>query len=376
MTYRLPLGAVLAALMIAFTGCDENLNGGAGKPTDPPTEPPEPTGKLYWSQHSDDYLSVRRANLDGTGVQDVIRVKDGGRVYKVDAHRGKVYWMDSVGAPRAQKIWRANADGTAVEEVRTLGVQNTDGFNSGIDLALHGDYVYWTQSVPVTGHSLRRAKLDGTGVQEELAFAGSALYVGFDGGKMCWQTFDYTYLDETDVSRSARYLAPAAEERPRENVYVLWCGNPDGSGAAEVLRTVVLWPSTEEQELNYFRAMYDGKVFWTRTALDADGAYTRAIMRADLDGGNVESVVSSFGVDAGYVEGGYSVVRGVAAAASGLYWVERWCVSADDCAMSPKRFHYRIMRADLDGANVAKVVDLGPAADEAQYWVTSLVVAP
>ena len=111
--------------------------------------------------------------------------------------------------------------------------------------------------------------------------------------------------------------------------------------------------------------------------MEADSAHTRATVRADLDGGNVESVVRAFGVDAGYyVDGSYSFVRSVAAAASGLCRVESGCLSADDCARSSKRFHYRIMRADLDGANVAKVVDLGPAADEAQYWVSTLVVAP
>ena len=66
-------------------------------------------GKIYWSS-SDGYVAgngkIRRANLDGTGVEDLVT----GMIYPygiaLDMATGKMFWIRQ----EVNSIWRANLD--------------------------------------------------------------------------------------------------------------------------------------------------------------------------------------------------------------------------------------------------------------------------
>jgi hypothetical protein len=103
-------------------------------------------GKLYWAEHLP-HRAIRRANLDGSGIETVIELADAPLDLKIDAARGKLYWS-SMG------IFRADTDGSNLELVRP-GNDHPDQ----IALDLWSDKIYWTVfSVP----RIMRADLDGS----------------------------------------------------------------------------------------------------------------------------------------------------------------------------------------------------------------------
>jgi len=116
-------------------------------------------GKIYWAQRSPQ--RIRRANLDGSYVEDVIRPTMPLVAMAIDKRAGKLYWLVTIRDAKSF-IRRADLDGTNVEDV--LSMQSTAD-----DLALdtgHG-HLYWCSSSTLTIH---RANLDGTGVHDVIDF--------------------------------------------------------------------------------------------------------------------------------------------------------------------------------------------------------------
>ena len=86
---------------------------------------------MYWSEvggfWTDGDGKIRRANLDGSGVQDLVTGLD----VPTDTSAwtwsdGKIYWTDR-GERQTDgdgKIQRANLDGTGVEDVVTTGLEH------------------------------------------------------------------------------------------------------------------------------------------------------------------------------------------------------------------------------------------------------------
>ena len=85
---------------------------------------------IYWT--APDAGAIRRARLDGSGVEDVVTGLDRPVGIAFDPQNGKLYWTDSV----IDTIKRANLDGTAVEDVITLG-----GFALALDIVDETLYV-------------------------------------------------------------------------------------------------------------------------------------------------------------------------------------------------------------------------------------------
>ena len=68
-------------------------------------------GKIYWT---DPWTNkIQRANLDGSGIEDLVSGLDQPERIALDASRGKMYWTDA----RTQKIQRANLNGKNVEDL-------------------------------------------------------------------------------------------------------------------------------------------------------------------------------------------------------------------------------------------------------------------
>jgi len=132
-------------------------------------------GKMYWTVANLSVPFLRRANLDGTNVQD-IATSPSARDLALDIAGGKVYWTYCL----LGTIQRANLDGTSPETIVT-GLDKP----YGIELdTVHG-LLYWADSGT---DRIRRANLDGTGVTDVLTGLSDPVALALDvaGGKLYW----------------------------------------------------------------------------------------------------------------------------------------------------------------------------------------------
>jgi len=123
---------------------------------------------IYWN----DCVNIYRMNTDGTGRQQIITGMDSGFGLAVDSFSNKIYWTESY-----SRIRRANLDGSQIEDVITNKLCTTvalDPINSRL---------YWDDS-----DKLYSSNLDGTDIQPienleglepfdiEIDSAGSKIY--------------------------------------------------------------------------------------------------------------------------------------------------------------------------------------------------------
>ncbi len=115
-------------------------------------------GKMCWAAFSDDIFSteplIRCGNLDGSGVTTILSNTSASGV-AIDPSASKIYWTD----PDALAIRRANLNGTNIEDLVTTGLTNP----VGIALDLESGRMYWTD--PGSG-KIKRANLNGSNVED------------------------------------------------------------------------------------------------------------------------------------------------------------------------------------------------------------------
>ena len=151
-------------------------------------------GKVYWTEKTGENSgTINSADLDGTGVRELVSVRSVPMGIAVDTAGRKVYWTASSG-----KIKRANLNGSGSENVVP------GGLDTPMDLALADGNVYWTQG----NGSVRFASLTGQ-IRSRPISTGSdtpgSLAIG--GGKVYWTektaasagTINSANLDGTDV---------------------------------------------------------------------------------------------------------------------------------------------------------------------------------
>jgi sugar lactone lactonase YvrE len=123
-------------------------------------------GHMYWTDGS--YRRISRANLDGTNHEVLLRTgpDSGPSGIALDLEVGKFYWTDI--DPATGGIRRANLDGSNVEEL--IVVPHGDFAPRGIALDVAAGKMYWVGAT--SGHGMiQRANLDGAEV-EVLVSAG------------------------------------------------------------------------------------------------------------------------------------------------------------------------------------------------------------
>jgi parallel beta-helix repeat protein len=255
--------------------------------------------KMYWAEQGPD--SISRANIDGTGVEELVTGLSFPVGIALDGAGGKMYWVDS----ELGNIQRANLDGSSVEELVTgLGTAR------GIDLDAAGGKIYWVDGGG--GGKIQRANLDGSGVEDLITSLGSAwgMALDVDGGKMYWIMYladkiqranlDGSGVEELvsglssprgialDVASGKMYwtdLSPGKVQRANMEI-------PDGETAGtrtdiEDLVTGLTGPMGIALDLTI-----DNKMYWTHYI----SVGTSKIQRANLDGSGVEDLVT--GLDA------------------------------------------------------------------------------
>ena len=201
-------------------------------------------GKMYWAENGTRRL--RRANLDGTGAEDLITTGLlGPSDIELDLAHGHLYWADR----DRNEIARANLDGSAVTVVRSGVVQPYF-----LTLDVPGGNVYWTD---FDSGSVHYARLDGTGPVSELwggLDRARDVVVDPEGEYAYWADRDAhkiqrlrlasTLLPEDLFTAEDGLVRPHGLALDRSEGMLYWTdtdgrmvarGNADGSGSPEVL---------------------------------------------------------------------------------------------------------------------------------------------
>jgi len=205
-------------------------------------------GKMYWAENGS--RRIRRANLDGSGAEDLITTGLlGPSDIELDLEHGHLYWADR----DRNEIARSNLDGSGVTVVRSGAGVFQPYF---LTLDVPAGNVYWTD---FDSGSIHVARLDGSGpVQDVVVGLARARDVVIDpdpnGGYVYWadrdahkiqrQRLASTLLPEDLFTAEDGLVRPHGLALDRAEGMLYWTdtdgrmvarGNIDGSGQPEIL---------------------------------------------------------------------------------------------------------------------------------------------
>ena len=248
--------------------------------------------KIYWTDAWAD--KIQRANLDGSGVEDLVTPAGQPFGLALDTVADKMYWTDI----ESNRIRRANLDGSGVEDMVT-GVGSL-----GLAVDPGGGKMYWTVA---DAGKIRRANLDGSGAEDRLITRGTdnepfILALDPRAGKMYWAA------TEGGAIRRA---------------------NRDGSGVEDLVTGL-------EGPVGLALDPGAGKMYWTTVG-------GRKIQRANLDGSGVEDLITGIGGDVPIV------LLALDPGAGKMYW------TVNDRDKGRQKAN-KIQRANLDGSGVEDFV--------------------
>ncbi|MFM9997244.1 MAG: PQQ-binding-like beta-propeller repeat protein [Phycisphaerales bacterium] len=246
---------------------------------------------------------IKRVNADGSDLQTLLPIGGGLRGLAVDAAGGRMYWCDVTNFA----IRRAKLDGSDVQDLVTSGLQ----FPSVIKVDPASGKVYWGDQL---AEGIERADLDGQNREPVVSTAfHRGIALDMVNGKIYWSR-DITMF-RGDVRRA----------------------NLDGSGQEIVVSTTL--PEFKPSALALDIA--GGKIYWTDYVVDV-------VQRSNLNGSNIETL---FSAGANKNPGGIvlDLKRGK------VYWGQD-----DDVTLHIAS----IRRMNLDGSNQETVIsDLGSVND-------------
>ena len=282
------LAAILAIAIAGFFGLAANAATTSGS-----------VQKIYWTDANffgTALARISRADLDGSNVQAVVSpasVNDG--FLAVDAAAGNIYWAANNGGPGAPTIRRANLDGGNVQTIISgpfgpmgVAVDSADG------------RLFWTDS---TLHKVQTSNLDGSSgitdlvVEPAVGFIGSpqGITVDPEHGKIYWASTAAGTIERANLDGSDREVVVYNLFAPQGIALDAAAGTlyfTAGGGyiytASTLLTSQNAWDLTRFYGGNPIGVTVDssaGKVYWT-------SLYPGEIRRANLDGSNMETLVS------------------------------------------------------------------------------------
>jgi DNA-binding beta-propeller fold protein YncE len=252
---------------------------------------------------------IRQMDFDGNNLQYLIydwQVFEPNTL-AVDRQRNQLLWTDS----GRDVIGRANLDGSE------LAVQFVPGPGSGSDMALDevAGKIYWTDALGIF-----RSNVDGSDTQrltDRIPTPVSGVTSSRAG-----RSFGLPTGIAIDEAGGKYYYTASSGDLTK---YGVARANLDGSGAETII------PYSDGRSAGLALDPLAGKLYWSVSGSSPE------IKRADLDGSDVEIVVSGLsaphGLDLDNIHGK-------------LYWAD-W-------------FEKSILRANLDGSGVEEVVDTAP----------------
>ena len=276
-------------------------------------------GKMYWAVYDQvgfgtDASAIYRSDLDGSNVENVVGAKAGSREFMLDVDGGKIYWQSLDVHPSWEGatdfILRADLDGSNVEVVAS-SLSAGGGLPRLLDIG--EGKMYWAGK-----GTIYRTELDGSNA-EVLVTGISHLWkfvLDLAGGKIYWME------DNEPVSQGSKWISGIIRRI-----------DLDGSNVEDLL-DVVRAPWYFDPALEVAK----GKIYWINSYEEDEGHIGTTILRADLDGSNVEVLVT-----------GISAEQLVLDEVGGkMYWTDGGTDS-----WSPDG---TIQRANLDGSNVEILV--------------------
>ena len=130
------------------------------------------SGKVYWTEKTGASSgTINSANLDGTSVTELTSILSVPMGITVDATGNNLYWTNARG-----RIQRANLDGSGIQNV----VQDLSG---PTDIVVSNGFIYWTEG----GNSVRRVSMSGQKIVGDIAAnLGTVGGLAVGGGKVYW----------------------------------------------------------------------------------------------------------------------------------------------------------------------------------------------
>ncbi len=278
--------------------------------------------KIYWTETD----KIRRANLDGTNVENVITELDSPFDIALDLTNRKIYWVTL----RYKRIYRANLDGSDIEIIinrDTMLEEQGKPLPSPCSIAIDtiGNKIYWGN---VSGPwRMSRADLDGGNIED-------IRIPPVNGG-----IFDIR-VDAEDIKLDLKAGKIYFQDSFEDNIARV---NMDGSNY-EILRGGVIHHDRIALDL------VNSNIYWTKM--------TRGEIRiASLEGKNVETLLADLNTPTEIVLDAHS---------QKIYWIEK----------NHNINKSKIRRGNLDGTNVIDILTglnyvIGLALDtEGVYNVT------
>ena len=206
-------------------------------------------GKVYWSEQNSNGGVIKRSNLNGTGVEQLVSLSFNPTDIAIDSITDKLYWVN----PLQGTIQSANLNG---KNLKTIIRRDDDIVDIAVDA--EGGKLYWADQ-----YSIWRMSLDGTSVETPLSG---------------WGTFETRGIGGIAVANGKIYwIEHLSRLRARGNIHR---ANLNGT-KVETLATPMGKPVGIAVDTE------GSKVYWTNTS--------GGIQRMDLNGGEIENVV--YGID-------------------------------------------------------------------------------
>lgn len=210
----------------------------------------EASRMIYWTESREDF--VKRAKLDGSGVEFVVEAADGATEptsIVVDSANDQLYWANG---DSPQHIYRSGLDGSDPEIL--IDADDFDGKAVDLFLEAEGGFLYYAADDGLSDE-IRRSALDGTGLETVIsdAFAASGLAVEPGAEQVYWS--EKTSNNGDEVMRAN--LADTGQQ---------------------AFVTDIVEPHAVALDSDA------GYIYWS----DAESGYPAAIGRAPLDGGTSE----------------------------------------------------------------------------------------
>ncbi len=257
---------------------------------------------IYWTNRSG---RIRRIHSGSSDIKDLVTDVCAPIDIALDISGGQMYWTSGC------KIQRANLDGSNVEELVPL----SEGIKEGIALDIDENKMYWTVWNAATD-KIQRANLDGSDVEDIITDLKSPRGIALDvpNGKMYWAALDAgkiqrANLDGSDVEDIITgLLGPngITLDSGRNKIYwadeysgKIQCANLDGSN----FKTLFVRYGKLGTALSIPLDILNLKIYYANSpigiALDISGGkiywtipHKHKVQRANLDGSNVEDVVT------------------------------------------------------------------------------------
>lgn len=261
------------------------------------------SAKIYWTESD----KIRRANLDGSNVEDILTELESPKYIALDLHNRKMYWVNF--NFDTSKIYRANLDGSNIEVIfnreAQIAKQNKRLHSPGcIAIDTNASKIYWGNWRAPWGIS--RADNDGSNIED--------IKIKPVDGAVFGPRVDAEKI-QLDVKVGKMYFLDSLND----NIARV---NLDGSEYEKLGISI-------NDPIGLALDLHNRKMYWTHIS-------SGKIRRASLNGNNIETLLTELS---------WPTDIALDLRSRKMYWVER----------DRQTRKSKIQRANLDGSNVTTI---------------------